>query len=738
MKLDRIRVNAVLIMIGLIVCVIHVPSAGARLFGEFATGYSLYNAEGALPADREKDESFYHRYLLGYQNAGWVARKRLGKYDYMLGYEWGALTRRQVEGNSATEESGTTRKGHIVYSGNLSIKLPGYPVSLNAYSYDTTRLMQFDSSAPDTPTDGIGHILSRRPFYFSGGGTSINSGVIIDVGQSKLLQGTNMFNQLPRLILEYQDKYVSDFKSDFIQHGRTTTYIGSLGKGQVWLRYQLTSEKDYLSPAFSSDMQQLNIGTVDHKLRRSWIDVTNWIRISADGQLTRTKKQETSEEQYDLNLFAALVREKWELKNYNYFTNLIEKTDGQIRSTRTVSLPFYIDGVWGADTNWSARFVTSDTKSTDSDNARRNLLTSVRLETFKRENFTLTPSLSFQKDSTPLIDKMMADARVESSSTRRFSDRLAMNGSYAFRLTTEDNQGGSNSKSTDQELRGKVAYSVTERVKVSYDQTFSWKTGQDASISGANALSNLDLQNKIVDRSNESSRDSKQSISTFAVAWAPTARMNLGSSATADVKKSKDTPLDTIISISNSINYVLPEYKLNGKVRYATRQYDSTSASEWDVETGLINNPNRNMESSVKANYYHRIDEANSTRTTATIRQRFAYTLSDMFNRRVLQLAEESMYQKNDSPETVSGLTYKTRRALSLMANYYPTKNIFLGAAARYSLLDPGSVNEIYYSVSAGFTYNKLQATIDYAYGQRNGTDKRLESRFSANLKKQF
>lgn len=746
MKLTYSPILPLSVLFAALVAVVPFSTAEAKMFGLVEAGYSSYDAEGATPASRDERETFYHRYLLGYQNSGRIAKGRVGDYSYLLGYEWASINQ-NVEGVAANlPSSASVQRGHLLFAGDVRLQLPGYPVRFNAYSRDTSSNFSVDPGVVEALRGGASTFINPMTVTMTGG-TNISSGMTLDIGLLRNQRGPQLFNELPRLVLDYTDVYVSDLRSDFQQHNRTSAYTGALGKGPLWLRYSLTKYTDYLVTAPPTVTQQINVGTVDNRLQRTWIDVTNWIRVSADGQFTKQNANKDGltgkGEQYDINLFTIATREKWSARNFNYFSQSVDRDVN--KKAHTMELPFYLEGAVGIDTDWKARAVSRETKGTDPRDVTRSQLASMRLDTFKRSQFTLTPSLTVERISKPEETSLSVSGSVESASTRRFSDRLGLFGSYAVRYFTVDSNAASSDNSLQNDLSGRVSYAVTDRVKVNYGQTFSWKKGGADSNVGESSVNNQTLQNSTIGRTRDNNNEYLQSVSTGSVGWQPSARLNLSANASADVKKSAGVPLDTIISLSNNIDYSMPEYKINGRVQYATRSYDSKRTTEWGVTAGALYTPRKNLESSVRATYSFNDDENSTSSTTsfAEIKQRLAYTVERAYSaRKLLQLVEESSYQYGNSTtfstSTDASTTYKTRRNLTLIANYYPFKNLFLGASTRYSLLDPGSVNEYYYHATVGLEYNKLQAYLDYAHGRRSGTDRRVETRFSANLKKQF
>lgn len=744
MKLAGLHKFALSALIVASAALLQPASLEARMFGQVEAGYSAYDAEGASPETKDERETFYHRYMLGYRNGGRIAKGRVGEYSYMLGYEWAAINRRNEGVTAGLPSSASVRQGHLLFSGDLKMTVPGAPIRFMAYSRDTSSNFLRDDGTVERLRGGAGNIITPMTFSLYGG-TNIASGMTLDIGLLRNRRGTQFFNELPRIILDYRDIYVSNLNSEFQQHNRTSTYMGAVGKGPLWLRYSTEKYTDYLTSFAPSQSQQFNIGTVDHRLQRTWIDVTNWIRMSADGQFAKQNSNKSgiavNSEQYDINLFTVATRDRWSARNFNYFSRSLDREDNTRIST--IDMPFYLEGTVGADTDWKARFVSHDEKGSNPADTRRTMLSSLRLETFKRSPFTLSPTLSVERVSEPGSASLSVSGSVATASTRRFSDRLGLSGSYTFRYLTSETPGVKSEESYQNDLNGRVVYSVTDRLKVNYTQLFGWKKGNAGTSLTESVLNNQSLPVATITRTRDTDSEYLQSVSAGGVSWQPTARLNVSANASADLKKHKGIPLDAILSLSNNIDYVMPEYKFSARIQYSTRSYDAIRTSEWGATAAAVYTPKKNIESTVRATYSFTNDESNKTSTYAEVRQRLSYTMERGYNsRKILQLVEESSYQDGVSSVSFgsedSSSTYKTRRNLTLLANYYPFKNLYVGASTRYSLLDPGSVNEYFYHATVGLDYNKLQAYVDYAYGRRSGTDRRVESRFSANLKKQF
>jgi len=234
------------------------------------------------------------------------------------------------------------------------------------------------------------------------------------------------------------------------------------------------------------------------------------------------------------------------------------------------------------------------------------------------------------------------------------------------------------------------------------------------------------------------SSDYIQSTTTAGVSWEPVARLRLGAQASVDVFQQAGADVDTIMSLSNSIDYTMPSYAVRASNRYAKRIVGARESSETNSSLNATYNPNRNTEMLIRGTY-NRLDDFGVITSSAEFIQRIKYTIQGggYGQSKLLDLIEEAGYNTSDK-QIYSGL-YDTKRHLTLIAKSYPMRNLYVGATARYSLLDPGNVSEWLGSATVGLSFRKLQVALDAAYGRRNGSsDNRIEKRISANLKKQF
>jgi hypothetical protein len=110
--------------------------------------------------------------------------------------------------------------------------------------------------------------------------------------------------------------------------------------------------------------------------------------------------------------------------------------------------------------------------------------------------------------------------------------------------------------------------------------------------------------------------------------------------------------------------------------------------------------------------------------------QRLTYYIwgSRGISRKVADLYEEVAYIQSNAGET-------PRRSLTLAGSYYLYARISLNGRATYSLQN-GDLSQAY-GVGLAANMKLLDATVDYTYAKRS-SDKRVENRLAATLKKSF
>lgn len=717
----------------------------ARIGGELEVGYTDYRS--TLNGTEYNASSLYQRYALFTTGGGRLAKGKLGIYQYVLGYEWAAVDTTLNRGDG--DKPNAIRAGHLLYQGEVDLQTRELPIRFKAYSRDLTRAM-FQADTTFQPPSGD-YIIAPQVVDSIIDGTHTSSGATLTFGvhTDKVPNKSALaFRELPRIYLDYRNEYVSDLKSLTPSHSRTNSFTAAINKYEGWLIYRYLHYTDFIGDVTTAipekrEEQVFQVGMVDIRKNRRWTDLTNWISISADGQATKVREQTSSdtyrEDVLDLNLFVAAERPTWSLRNFNTFTRTLHVSETENSYiTHESFVPVYLKGTLGPETDWQARVSVRD-RTLESGQATNDILATARLETFKRSLFTVTPSLTAQRFTSPDETTIALQGTLETASTRRFSNAVGLFASYDIRNTRSETPAVKTDR-LEQTLTGRINYTATDRVRLNFEEKLVSALGSDASsssslVGGSTSSSNLaDL--------GESSRNQStaytQSTTTAGVSWEPVARLRVGAQASLDIFQQNGGDLDTVMTLTNTIDYTMPSYAIKGSNRFSKRIVGDKESSETNSSFNASYNPNRNTEMLIRGTY-NRLDDFGAITNSAELLQRIRYTIqgTGFGQSKLLDLIEEAGYNTSDK-QIYSGL-YSTKRHLTLIAKSYPMRNLYVGATARYSLLDPGSVSEWLGSATVGLSFRKLQIALEGAYGRRNGSsDNRVEKRVSANLKKQF
>lgn len=712
------------------------PSVEARLSGEAELGYQSFDSE--VNGAKRDASSFQQRYSLLYGNDGRLGKGSLGKYKYALGYEWGSV---DTELKTPTEETNpSVSAGHILFNGELSFTPMNLPVRFSAYSRDMNRIRFLSdsisgpvSTGDDIITPGINDNLMD--------GTRVSSGATLWLGVRNDLREdrSSVFMEIPVLLVDYQDDYVRDMKSLTQQNTRSRKLALVGYKKNNWLHYRQSRHDDYLNRDSSFREDRYILGSVDHRLNRTWSDLTNWITISADGQFIKRQDQSLgNSETYDLNLFAVASREKWEARTFNTLNRTLDVTG----LTTITKVPLHIQGVWGAETDWKVRLSSDREKRIMADRSlsdRDDLLASLQVYTFKRSQFTLSPSISVERVEQNKDRTIAFDGGVETASTRRFSDIFGLSAGYKVKVFSAE--GTVNSDYLEQTITGRGVYKVSDTIRFVLEENITTAGGTRNEIANTTITANQGFlggaSSTTFRTRDEPTEGFSRFVTTFTTSWTPLARLRVGFTAAEDIFKPDNGDTDIITSLGNTIDYSLPNFAVGSNVRYRTRSAGSLRSNDIAATGTASYTPNRNIKASIRYTYA-KVKENDTVTTNVDLAQKFTYTVNSLRggNLKLLDLTEELTYEKADN--TLSFSQFSSKKRLTLGATYYPTKNIFVAATARYSLLDPGDEKEWMGSGAVGAVFNKLQANIDYSYGRRYNSETRTEKRFSANLKKQF
>ena len=720
------------------------PATGsAAIRGEAELGYVTYEAEtnGKKSLDAS---SFMHRYSVLHTDSGDFYRGRVGRYDYSLGYEWGAFDTK-IKGSSlpggVAEENPSISEGRILYSGELVIDPAEVPMRLRVYSHDTKRL-SFTRDSLSTLSDPDLILTPDLTTNLQGGGMHIDSGATLLLGvKNGHTNGYNaIFRHLPLIMLDYRDEIRRDLKSQTPVDTRLRRLaFVSLNKRDNWFHYRTTSYTDYLNPGSGFTETQYQLGTVDHALQRRWINLTNWIKISADGQLTE-RHGETGgarSEEYALNAFAILARRDWEARTFTNFTRTADN-DG-LRLERNI--PLYASGIWGQETDWRVSFSNRERRDIGKNGGvseESNVGLTLKVDTFKRSSFTLSPAFSVESSESGDTSNLALEGKVETASTSRFSKILQLSAGYTVRNFRAESAQLGESSYVNHLLVGRVGYRPSSSLHVTFEENISAASGQNAGLGSNRTVTpnnNFGTASDTVFQRDDTVLDEyTRYVTSLGASWTPVARLAFSLSATHDFLLQPGAPTDTLTVINGGVDYTADKFRMRMDNRVSWRSARGGDTSSYHSRGSLEYTPGRALDASLRYTFDRSFDSV--TTTFFDLTQRFGYTLFKTKGafRRLVELSEEFSFNETET----TGRGRVTNKRLFLGAKYYPLQSLFISASGRYSLIDPGSTKELFYNAGIGITFRKLQASVDYSYGRRTGSDTRIEKRLAANVKKFF
>lgn len=708
---------------------VFVCTVQAKIFAEAEVGYVDY--ETVQGGSKNSASGLTQSYSLGYLTAARLATLN-GYYRALLGYQWSSLDTK-IKGPGVSEDI-SINSGHIFFNGEVLLDPRELPVRVKAYSRDMSR-PQFSAIGDTTTFTGYDPVVNPDvPVRLLNDGTHITSGFNLIFGvKNNMSNGYySVFKDLPQLMVDYTDGISKNSSVLDEENVRTRTLAFILNKKSNWLHYRQTSFDNYVRPNESYVEQQFMFGNIDHKLERHWVDVTNWIKVSGDGTFRKRSGDILDYKQaYEVNLMGILSRETWEARSINNLSAQ-QRVDGTYDySSRT---PLYVSGTWGIDTDWKTALVYTADKSVLGGVSLANkndTLALVQVRTFKRSMFTLSPTVSIESVEQDRNKSIIYGAKVESASTRRFSNVMSLIGSYEFRFV--NSEGDVTDNSTVQNINGGLAYRPSNRVSVDVTEGISIATGNRNLTLAANTPGSSGTIGSNDSVHGLATGSYLRSTTTARVDWTPMDRMQLVTMASEDYLKDDGNVGDSITSFRSGLIYRNPKFDANGFVTYSQRRGISNSDSM--NFTGMVKyTHSRQLSSGARAEYARDNMEGNISSTYYNFEQNLQYAFYSLrgVGRRLLDATETFSYSKREGNQP------ETQKSIALNTKYYPTQHIYLSASGRYTLVGPIEQKELAGSGEVGVVYAKLQANLNYSYGKREGAFGRIDKRFSANVKKQF
>lgn len=686
--------------------------ATTTLYGEAGLIYSKQE----VSVDGNKvfsGNSFAQRYNVSWltSNLKYLAQPQY--YELSFGYSLLDFSTKISDGGQ--DSSLKQSYGKLLYSGRVGYNPLELPISLTAY------------------------INSGKPGDFKKSITAnnlIQDDLIIDItGRNKTISSgfsflfdpqrarTSSIFGLPRAYVDYRDTYVKTFDRFSPVDNRTRDLaVAGLNKENNWLIYRNLSYENYLAPSDNFNQQSIQLGLVDNQGRRKWAALTNWIDVSADGRFSQLQSPilANTREEYDLNFMAIATRKYWDVRtflNYNRTAN-IAHIDEETR------VPIYIKGVYGVDTNWyvglsgaNGRTITTASKLVE---ATRSNSISLGATTFNRYSFTLSPSLSASTSKSAAgIDSYDLQTKLETVSTRRFSDKLGL-GATVFWRATDDGNGTANSKSWSNNAKLNATYNPGNRIVYRLSEDFESGSG-----SGYIEPSKLQASTYVMNKLSNYVR----TTTSASASWTPSASMETSLDLRYDLLTVGNTQVNSQINVDHRFSYATQETTIRFNTNYTSEKNASGNAIRIFANSGNVQyRPDRSHDATIWYTY-------NDNNLSKSLDLRQKYTRNFMSRTGVIRnlgiISQE--YGVNFS-ETLG--TKISSQYLSLEGRYSPTERYSLYGSAKYAKSSPGSAT-MYYTAGISADFKLLSTSLDYSFAKRD-SDNRVEKKLNASVRRAF
>ncbi|ORJ62440.1 hypothetical protein [Geothermobacter hydrogeniphilus] len=731
----------------------------SRLNGSVELAYGGYKADedGQQVADTSY---FAQKYSLLYSLDGQIYEGRGGGYKLALGAEWISL---DLDENG---ESQSLQAPKALFQGEFLFAPGGLPIRFQAYSRDLSEAQFVEDSTFAWQGDFFPYqtegVIEPLVYDDIQDGSRIESGATLFLGIRNghyLGKYRDILSMFPRLLIDYRQVDVRDLESLTPQkYSERDLAFVSLNKKDNWFHYRLHDYVDYLDPQNNFREKIFMLGTVDHTLTRQWINITNWIKISADVSYTTLDSSGfvPDEERYDLNLFSVGRRTNWEFSNFTTFERLLRAD----RMIRELEIPIFASGQLNRDTAWRVRllgekrdesnFATGGNQTGHVDSS----LVDTKIEGFRNSRYRadFRSELEYNND-----DLMQGDAqRLTFSfySNQAYRPRYDMFGSVSVARFAGRNKANVNdSNYYETVLIGKVETNITSRLRVGGQEQLVWGQG-DLGGSLTRYVIPLGEVEKLNDANFQTGTTWRNTLALFAEMTSSNRLDNRIEFIYDHLNASSDS--DDQLNFRHTLNYDRRSFSLRMATEYTLNSTPSVennsnlvtlgtsvgggTRNEFNHHLTLNYAPNRNWELRGRLDYRWSDIVNGPDYTTVDARQslqRNIYRQTGLI-RRIASIEQELRYEEETSSRYDVRVT-----TLGVAVNLYPTRHLYLGSRVRYRYFQQDDQGEYAVYLMAGLDYQKFKINLDYAYGDREKKDgavlpERVEHRWRVEVKKTF
>jgi hypothetical protein len=713
------------------------------LNGAAEVGYTQYDAS-ANGSNLFRGNSLVQQYSLEYRVSNYAYRYQPNYYKLMVGYDLVDFSTRLSE--PAQETTIKQSLGKFRYTGEVSYTQSVLPISITGYIKDNLAVKPKKGLVSNSLIDNSASYTGGAPnadasmenglaYDLEGRQKNISSGFTVNFDPKKA--GSASLRTLPFAIFEYRDSSVKG-TGFYPVDSMTRQLDAALGQENNWINYRLIDSRDFLSPSNDLIHEQIQIGLVDYRGKRKWSALTNWITVSADARLIKEKNISTAShsEEYDVNFMAIASRRAWDART---FMNYNRELDIYNVLTEKTSVPLYVKGIYGSETEWFASLMAfrgkqSHFPASNTDLSYTNMLT-VGATTFTRSKFTLAPSISLQTSkSFNGNDSYALSSVLETVSTKRFSDKLGLGAKLSSNIK-DDGTTSSNSKSLSESLILSATYVPYSSLvyKVQNTSDFGSGYGYIDGFTPPSAYINVKFGNYY------------RNIILAAAGWTPNAHFNASIEGTYGFISVANIPEYSEKSVSFRARYDRNVVIYSVDTRYVNKNNSvDQPLTNWRSSAQVQYRPNIYNDGFLRATYEQETGGAtNADDTKVEFIQRYSYNFFSRkgVSRNVATLSEEYSFTKQPSGGgssiIVNSPIVGDVQYLLLSGRYSPSDRYSLYGSAKYEKTNPSGAVTMYYSAGMTTDFRLLSTSIDYTLAKRD-IDNRVEKKLAASVRRSF
>ncbi len=698
---------------------------------------------------------FVQRYSFLARKSDTIADGRLGEYRLALGYEWSWIDSRQGDGTKIIIDNPLDK---ILYRGEVKIEPGGLPFKFHAFSYDMGDT-SFASNDFGELFGGRGYDGPSETVIGLSSSKNIRTGIILESGVANgSYDGNyrNLLHSLPRFLLDFSQVDVSDENSlaklDFVD--RNLAFV-SLNKKNNWLHYRLFTHKDRVDSTNNLVEQTYRLGTLDHLNQRHWVDLVNWIKVSADISYMETTKGtpqlgQSSLGRYDVNLFARARRALWETSSYSSYRR---ESDGYALE-RSLDVPLYASGTLSRDTNWRINMVgkkTQGEKFTGGLNWKTDsVYGQAQVTTFRQSRYVFTSTVAAEGKQDLTSEAYATSVGAEFSSNSMYRSPYRLFGRYVARIFSADTLDESGLDFSEHQAEVSVQTDFNSQLSGGFSQMLLQGEGRsDVSYVDNIGSAAISLIGTAVDVSRSDS-SAFQSLSKLFISHRSLSGLSNRLELALDYRSTSGGK-GVMVDLSHSLDYSSRgPYRIVMTNQLSRGDKQDAAVGEADgFESGYVReedqsfshksilsySPGRAMKAKLRLSYdkYTFVDVPSIESFEVSWDGSYTWWSYGGLIRRHVVLGYEfdlARGQKGDFDN------------FTLFAKYYPTRLTLLATRLNYDVDKEVEGNDTFTAtMSAGVDFRKLKLSLDYSYAARtaeSSVSERTEHRWEAKIKKLF